>query len=107
MYIYMISDNKGAVKIGITKNPTRRLKQIQTGHPNKLEIIYKEEFNCTPTHIMRIESKLHLELSRKFKKLQGEWFSINPDDYETVKNQIIFFRIRYEEDTVSLNPMFR
>ena len=103
----MIKDFEENVKVGIAANPEKRLKQLQTGHPQKLEIYYKEEFDCKRNHILKIENKLHNDLSIRFPKLQGEWFKVKEEELETVKNVVIFFRIRYENDTISFNRMFR
>lgn len=100
LYIYAIGDDKSNVKVGITNNPNRRLKAIQTGHPEKLHILFTEEFNCSRNHILKIESKLHKELSTQYKKQKGEWFLIPESKLESLKNHIIYFRIRYEEDEV-------
>ena len=38
--LYIIqSDKTGMIKIGRSKNPQKRLKQLQTGNPNKLKLI--------------------------------------------------------------------
>ena len=43
-YVYLISDiNNYTYKIGISKNPERRIKALQTGNDNKLKIIHKIE----------------------------------------------------------------
>ena len=37
--LYIIqSDKTGMIKIGRSKNPQKRLKQLQTGNPNKLKL---------------------------------------------------------------------
>ena len=44
--LYIIqSDVTGMIKIGRSKNPQKRLKQLQTGNPNKLKLIaeFKEQ----------------------------------------------------------------
>ena len=43
-YMYIISNDKGYIKVGISKNPKRRLKQLQTGNQNKLTLLFTEEF---------------------------------------------------------------
>jgi len=38
--LYIIqSDVTGMIKVGRSKNPDKRLKQLQTGNPNKLRLI--------------------------------------------------------------------
>jgi len=39
-YLYFIqSDRTGMIKIGRSKDPSKRLKQLQTGNANKLKLI--------------------------------------------------------------------
>jgi len=99
LYVYAIGDEQNNVKVGISKNPKQRLRSIQTGHPYKLHILFTEEFDCSRKHILRIERKLHFELSTQYKKEKGEWFYISPTQLESLKKHIIFFRIRYEDES--------
>lgn len=64
--IYFIS-NKKHVKIGYSKNPYVRLKQLQTAHPTKLKLLGTLEGDYNT------EKLLH-EIFKKNKQ-QGEWFS--------------------------------
>lgn len=98
-YIYMITDEDGCVKIGISRDPNKRLKQLQTGHASKLSLYHTEEFNCTRNHLLKIEKLLHREISNSHKKANGEWFKISGPELESTKLIVIFFRIRYEDDT--------
>ena len=77
--LYIIqSDVTGMIKIGRSKDPQKRLKQLQTGNPNRLKLIasFKEKG--------KEEKYLHEVLNNY--KLKGEWFSYHcvgsiPDDY--------------------------
>ena len=42
-YIYIIRDiiNKNIYKIGISKEPQKRIFNLQTGNPNKLKLIFE------------------------------------------------------------------
>jgi hypothetical protein len=73
-YLYFIqADKTGMVKIGRSKHPEKRLKQLQTGSSNKLKLIA-----CFENSGWR-EKILH-ELLEKWKvRANGEWF-----DYECV-----------------------
>jgi predicted GIY-YIG superfamily endonuclease len=66
-YIYVISDGDG-YKIGVAKNPERRLKQLQTGNQKKLVL----EFIDYKNEPYKIEKSLHRSF-HKF-KTNGEWF---------------------------------
>tara|TARA_B100000085_G_C18500857_1_gene495419 strand:- start:895 stop:1200 length:306 start_codon:yes stop_codon:yes gene_type:complete len=66
--LYIIqSDVTGMIKIGRSKNPRKRLKQLQTGNPNKLKLIAAFEGQGWREKI------IHERLSRY--RLEGEWFS--------------------------------
>lgn len=41
MYVYIIGNKEQELyKIGISKQPNKRLSEIQTGNPYKLEVLY-------------------------------------------------------------------
>jgi len=71
-YIYLIqSQEDGYYKIGISKNPNKRLLTLQTGNSSPLKLIntYQTEF------AEKIEGTLH----RRYKHLhkEGEWFDLS------------------------------
>jgi len=67
-HLYIIqSDLEGKIKIGRSIQPYKRLKQLQTGNPNKLRMIHVFE------NMGHLESYLHDVLSSF--RLCGEWFS--------------------------------
>ena len=102
-YIYMIVDEQNCLKVGISKDPARRLKHLQTGHPTTLTLFHSEEFECTRNHLLKVEKLLHREIGLYFKRLRGEWFNATPDQLQDVKNTIGWFRIRYEDDEIGVN----
>lgn len=73
-HIYLLQSDNGVYKIGVSKDPQKRLKQLQTGSSEKLEIIktYESEF------YRQIEKGLH----NKFNHLrsEGEWFYLHLED---------------------------
>ena len=72
----------GMIKIGRSRDPQKRLKQLQTGNPNKLKLIASFE------SMGWREKSLHEQLSKW--SLEGEWFdyecvgSIPDDIYENI-----------------------
>lgn len=66
--IYLITDQV-FVKIGISKNPEKRLKELQTSHPRKLSIMKIFSVQCAALPVERV---LHKLLSHK--RSSGEWF---------------------------------
>ena len=72
-------------KIGISINPRKRLKQLQTGTPYELSILYLHESECA----YKIEKILHNKFASKkvaenfrfdFERLIGEWFELSTKD---------------------------
>jgi len=94
-YIYVIAPvntDKPPCKIGISDNPDKRVKQLQTGHPEKLEVKYLLEVNNAEFY----ERLLHKDI--KHKRKTGEWFDL------TVKeaiDQIGFTMIHYQESELT------
>ncbi|MFW6246585.1 MAG: GIY-YIG nuclease family protein [bacterium] len=71
-YVYLIQSlENSCYKIGISKNPYKRVKQLQTGNSSKLKLI-----ECYPSHHANIIEKT---LQRRYNNLrkQGEWFDLS------------------------------
>lgn len=78
-YVYLIkSDNN--YKIGISTNPIKRFKTIQSAIPFNIEIIHLIE-SCD---YKKIERELHKKFY--FKRINGEWFDLNNKDIEFIKS---------------------
>lgn len=73
-FVYFIADeNSNMVKIGVSKNVSARLSELQVSHHHDLKVLH-----TIPTRNMREdERKLH----SRFKKyrIRGEWFTFNGD----------------------------
>ena len=70
--IYLIkSTTTSEYKIGVSKNPTKRLSQHQTGNPSLLKLLYE----------YRTDSAYEIEaiLKRRYSyaKKEGEWFDLS------------------------------
>jgi|HigsolmetaGSP12D_1036236.scaffolds.fasta_scaffold01876_5 T5orf172 domain. len=93
-YIYVIaSREEGPVKIGYSDDPSRRLKQLQTGHPETLRIFYQEEIGYGRRKASLLERIIHKQ--NVHKRLKGEWYDL------TVENAILevqYAIIRFGED---------
>lgn len=68
-YIYAASDSQGNIKIGISRDPRRRIKDLNVGNPYKLELVFTKEA-INPHY--QDETALHAKF--KDNKLCGEWF---------------------------------
>lgn len=73
-YIYVMRESEsGRYKVGISKDPERRLKQLNTGNPEKLSIVY-----CyLAINGFKDESKAHSILSKY--SIKNEWFDGDAD----------------------------
>jgi len=82
-YIYLfesINDYETQYKIGYTRNKStlkKRVKQLQTGNPNKIKIIdyFATEYG------RKVETTLHNIYS--IKRLEGEWFDLDIYDVKS------------------------
>lgn len=69
-YVYFIRAS-GFVKIGVAKNPSKRLCEIQVGNPHELSLV--GSLPCASNkHARKLERFLH----RSFRahRVRGEWF---------------------------------
>ena len=77
--IYFILDRKSnAVKIGVSQCPESRLRQLQVGNPNKLELIHSYS-----THFLE-EKTMHLHFSNQ-QIGSSEWFWLEGILFEHLK----------------------
>lgn len=76
MYVYIIqsgSSKKSPVKIGMSDDPEKRIKQLQTGNPQILRIIISIKCNSRK-HAFELEKTLHRMLVRN--NILNEWFFV-------------------------------
>lgn len=77
MYIYLLkSQENGYYKIGKSVNPDKRIKTLQTGNPEKIDLISKVK--VSDKFCNRVESALHLQYS--YSNKNGEWFDLSLED---------------------------
>lgn len=78
-FIYLIQSLENSYyKIGVSKNPKRRIKQLQTGNASELRLIdtYESEY------AYKIEKTLQRKYS--YLKKKGEWFDMS------ITNEVFF-----------------
>lgn len=92
-YIYIIGGDSPPYKVGISKNPKKRLKSLQTGSPYPLTIHSLTETCITKTKLL--ETVIHRHL--KHYRTNGEWFNVPLED---LKLEIDFAIIRYGDDPI-------
>ena len=68
-HTYLVAaDGTHLVKIGIAKDPMRRLKELQTGQPMELRLLWSVAGNY--------ENDLHVHFAAY--RVRGEWFDLTP-----------------------------
>lgn len=78
-FIYVIGEadsSRKSVKIGISQDPQDRLRQLQTGHPEKLSIHHLEPVE--PARARIFERFIHDEIA--YLRSHGEWFRLTPEE---------------------------
>lgn len=90
-YIYIIGGDAPPFKVGISKDPERRLRALQTGHPHKLKIHTVKPTSADKTKLLESVIHHHLRLHRT----HGEWFDLSLED---VRLEVEFALMRYEDD---------
>ena len=76
MYVYIIqsgTSKKAPIKIGMSDEPEKRIKQLQTGNPQLLRIIISIKCNSRQ-HAYDLERTLHRMLERN--NILNEWFFV-------------------------------
>jgi len=82
-YVYFIRSETGEVKIGVSKDPKKRLSSLQAGNPVTLEILTTRKSNRP----YELESKLHSILSDL--RVSGEWFDLGNKTPEECLNEVL------------------
>lgn len=79
-FLYVIAPaahENGPCKLGISSgDPNRRLKQLQTGHPERLSVRHIEPVAPEKARIM--ERLLHRDIG--YLRAHGEWFNLSVKD---------------------------
>jgi hypothetical protein len=98
MQVYLINQHgTNNFKIGLSKDPEKRLKELQTANGDSLDLIHT--FNTR--YAFKLESALHRVYASK--KTIGEWFQLELKDVnsfleECVKRETIL-NILFEQNT--------
>lgn len=90
MYVYLIREDTGNYKIGVSKLPVKRLSELQTANSNKL--ILEKAVKVNNGFI--VESLLHKCYGGK--RLNGEWFSLDEKDLEVFETKALLYDRNYD-----------
>lgn len=74
MYVYAIREKEtGNIKLGISSNPERRLKELQTANSSELELI------GTFKAMNSFKDELLIHNEERYNRIRGEWFTKDID----------------------------
>lgn len=84
LFIYVIRAG-GFVKIGVARDPVRRIEGLRAGCPFPIEVI---SLRTAPGILaFQVERRVHTELAAA--RVHGEWFQIDPRDVAPVLTRMI------------------
>lgn len=90
MYIYAIG-TKDRQKIGFSKDPASRLRQLQTG--NAEELYLHGTIDVSEDRVKLLERFLHKDIG--YKRMKGEWFNMTKEE---VVSYLTFAEITWVHD---------
>lgn len=76
-YVYVIGRAEGPVKVGITTDLIARMRQMQTGSPFKLQLLYAMPCDDR-ANAREHESAFHFVYAEH--RLTGEWFNLDAQE---------------------------
>lgn len=85
-YIYVITCGSAFIKVGVALNPSKRLKDLQTGAPLKLRLFDMVKI-ATARQAYKYENEVHRRLARFAS--EGEWFRCKPEDAMAIITAVI------------------
>lgn len=78
-FIYVIRDTLGNSKVGVSQDPIRRLRELQTGHPERLELAW-----CAVTAGSGYAIENLVKRAGGLLRASGEWFRSTPQEVSAV-----------------------
>ena len=83
-YIYFIQqyNDESCVKIGMTKDLSRRIKDLQTGNPSKLTYYKYFKISECEKICKKLEKFLHTKCHKQC--IRGEWFFLSLNELENI-----------------------
>ena len=87
MYLYCISDGE-LCKFGFSAEPLKRLRALQTGSSNVLELVHTIAVDVE--HVRLLERTLHKEFANL--RVRGEWFRCSASEGV---HMLTWFEIHY------------
>lgn len=105
-YVYFISNNQGAVKVGQATNVEKRLSDIQISNPQKLMVLASIQYD--KSKLSQAEVKWQNLFDEKSSRLNGEWFQISDKNAIEIIRENIQEKetkcLKFYSEEVSLKP---
>lgn len=73
-FVYAVGDGHGNVKIGVAEDVQKRIRQLQTGNPNRLYLVAFLRLSSR-YDADRVEKEAHSSYSQD--RVSGEWFALS------------------------------
>ncbi len=100
-FVYLLKvSNEGIYKIGVSKNVEKRVKQLQTGNPEPIEIL-KSFLSQYP---YKLESVLHRRYN--YNHVQGECFYMEQKDIDNFEEDCLILETNFKILDEMNNPYF-
>lgn len=91
-FLYIIGPaSSDRYKIGFSADPDRRLRQLQTGHGEKLHVHHRRVVDESKVDVL--EKLIHN--ANRHRKVRGEWFKMS---IEESIDEIEFALIKYDDE---------
>lgn len=103
MHVYLIKADakRPAFKIGKANDPSKRLKELQTGCPVDLELI--GFIRCkSEMHALKVESDFHYRFRFLKSRKHGEWFFLNRADESEIVEMMRDGMLKHEEQNKAI-----
>ena len=91
--LYIIVCNDEYFKLGYSQDPMRRCKDLQSGCPYELKLVYVSS-RISEADSVLIEGRLHEVMRADGTWVRGEWFKVSPSTTATIIGEVIDYLIK-------------
>lgn len=79
-FVYLMAGSCGLYKIGMSNNPTRRVREVQMESPWRVMLLHQ----WAVSEMLSAERVLHEKFAAK--RVRGEWFALDASEVDYLKN---------------------
>ncbi len=84
----MRNGNTNLYKIGISQHCNKRKKQLQTGNPNEIKLLYRCYID-PEIKAVNVETTIHQYLKENNKWIRGEWFRLTETEVYSIAKLLL------------------